>query len=308
MRHDIESLPLMTTVVGSYPTDGMPPRRAIQRAIEDQVAAGIELVSDGQPRGDMISVFTAHIPGFRRADDGVWEVVDALDLPRAPIAVEDFALARQLLAGRAELKGIVTGPMTLALSCRVAPGAPYRGPEDPSLILRLAEVMGREVAALVAAGATIVQVDEPMLSLALGSRLSPELATDALRPLAAVPRTPALHVCGDIRAIAHELLALPFEVLDFENTTIPNLSAFDADELEFANVRLGVGCVNTRTARVESVATLRKRILAATARLDADRLWIAPDCGLRSLSAEVAREKLTRMAAAVNEVRRGAMV
>ncbi|HEV2403953.1 MAG TPA: hypothetical protein VGR88_00790, partial [Ktedonobacterales bacterium] len=66
--------------------------------------------------------------------------------------------------------------------------------------------------------------------------------------------------------------------------------------------------VNTRAARVESVATLRKRILAATARLDADRLWIAPDCGLRSLSAEVAREKLTRMAAAVNEVRRGAMV
>jgi methionine synthase II (cobalamin-independent) len=96
--------------------------------------------------------------------------------------------------------------------------------------------------------------------------------------------------------------------LDFENTTIPNLSAFDADELEYANVRLGVGCVNTRAARVESVATLRRRILAATARLGAHQLWIAPDCGLRTLSTEVARQKLTRMAAAVNEVRRGAMV
>ncbi|HKV85465.1 MAG TPA: uroporphyrinogen decarboxylase family protein [Ktedonobacterales bacterium] len=302
---DIESLPLVTTVVGSYPTDGMPPRRAIQRAIEDQVAAGIELVSDGQPRADMIGLFTAHIPGFRRADDGVWEVADALDLPKAPIAVEDFAFARQRLAGRAELKGIVTGPLTLALSCRVAPGAPYRGPEDPSLILRLAELMGREVAALVAAGATIVQVDEPMLSVALGARVSPELASDALRPLAAVPRTPALHVCGDIRAIAPELLALPFDVLDFENTTLPNLSAFDADELEFASVRLGVGCVNTRSSRAESVAAIRKRVLAATARIQPDRLWISPDCGLRNLPAEVARAKLTRMVAAVNEVRGG---
>ncbi|MGH2484560.1 MAG: uroporphyrinogen decarboxylase family protein, partial [Ktedonobacterales bacterium] len=218
-----------------------------------------------------------------------------------------FALARQLLAGRAELKGIVTGPLTLALSCRIAPGAPYRGSEDPSLILRLAEVMGREVAALVAAGATIVQVDEPKLSVALGAHISPELATDALRPLAAVPRTPTLHVCGDIRAIARELLALPFDVLDFENTTLPNLSAFDADKLAFASVRLSVGCVNTRSARVESVASIRRRVLAATARLDADRLWIAPDCGLRNLPAEVARAKLTRMVAAVNEVRAGRM-
>lgn len=300
---DSEYPPLLTTVVGSYPTDGLPLRRAIQRAIEDQVAAGIELVSDGQPRADMISLFTAHIPGFQRAHDGVWEVVDALDLPKAPIAVEDFALARQLLAGRAELKGIVTGPLTLALSCRVAPSSPYHGPEDPSLILRLAEVMGREVAALVAAGATIVQVDEPMLSVALGARVSPELASDALRPLAAVPRTPALHVCGDIRAVARELLALPFDVLNFENSTTPNLSAFDADELVFASVRLGVGCVNTRSARVESATTIRRRVLAAAARLDAARLWISPDCGLRNLPAEVARQKLTRMVAAVNEVR-----
>ncbi|HZU75902.1 MAG TPA: methionine synthase, partial [Dehalococcoidia bacterium] len=44
---------MVTTVVGSYPVDGLPPRRAIQRAVEDQIAAGIDLISDGQVRGDM---------------------------------------------------------------------------------------------------------------------------------------------------------------------------------------------------------------------------------------------------------------
>src|SRR5689334_15747510 len=107
---DLDSLPLVTTVVGSYPTDGLPPRRAAQRAIEDQLAAGLDLVSDGQPRGDIISLFASRIPGFRRGADGAWEVADALDQPEAPILAPDFAFARGLIAGRAELKAIVTGP------------------------------------------------------------------------------------------------------------------------------------------------------------------------------------------------------
>ncbi|HLY32463.1 MAG TPA: hypothetical protein VKQ36_15670, partial [Ktedonobacterales bacterium] len=78
------SLPLLTTVVGSYPTDGLPPRRAIQRAVEDQIAAGIDLISDGQVRGDMIAIFARAIPGFALASDGAWEVTDALDIPAEP--------------------------------------------------------------------------------------------------------------------------------------------------------------------------------------------------------------------------------
>ena len=300
---DIESQPLLTTVVGSYPTGGLPPRRAIQRAVEDQIAAGVELIGDGQPRGDMIGAFAGRIPGFRLADDGVWEVAAALDLPDAPIAALDYAFARGLAAGRAELKGIVTGPITLALSCRVAPEAPYAAPEDPALILRLAELLAHEVAALVAAGARVVQVDEPMLGAALGRRVSAELAHDALRDLAAIPRLPALHICGDIRRVASELLILPFAVLDLENTRIANLDALDADELEFTSMRLGVGCVDTQAHAVESVETIRARIGAALARIEPDRLWVSPDCGLRRLEPAAAKEKLRRMTAAARDVR-----
>lgn len=303
---DIEYQPLLTTVVGSFPSGGLPPRRAIQRAVEDQIAAGLDLISDGQMRGDMIGAFAGRIPGFQLADDGVWEVVAALDLPDSPITASDYAFARGLAGGRAELKGVVTGPITLALSCRVTPAAPYNSNADPALILRLAEILAHEVAALVAADARVVQVDEPVLSKTLGTgagQISPELAHDALRDLAAIPRMPALHVCGDIRAIASELLILPFSVLDIENTRVANLAAIDPDQLEFATVKLGAGVIDTRSAEVEPVGTVRQRIRAALGALPADRLWLSPDCGLRLLDPDVARAKLTNMVAAANDLR-----
>lgn len=303
---DIEYQPLLTTVTGSYPSGGLPPRRAIQRAVEDQIAAGVDLISDGQMRGDMIGTFAGRIPGFQLADDGVWEVVAALDLPDSPITASDYAFARGLAGGRAELKGVVTGPITLALSCRVTPASPYASSDDPALILRLAEILAHEVAALVAAGARVVQVDEPVLSKALGTgagQISPELAHDALRDLAAIPRMPGLHVCGDIRAIASELLILPFSLLDIENTRVANLAAIDPDQLEFATVKLGVGVIDTQSAEVETVETIRERIRASLTALPADRLWLSPDCGLRLLDPEVAKSKLAALVAAVKDVR-----
>src|SRR5262245_25638729 len=101
---DPDTQPLLTAVVGSYPADGLPPRRAIARAVEDQLAAGVDLIGDGQVRGDMIAAFAGRIPGLRRAPDGAWEVEAALDLPDAPITVADFVFARELAAGRAAVK------------------------------------------------------------------------------------------------------------------------------------------------------------------------------------------------------------
>ena len=299
----IDEQPLLTTVAGSYPQEGLPARRAIQRAVEDQIAAGIDIIADGQVRGDMIGAFARHIPGLRQAPDGVWEVEAALDLPDAPITVADYVLARQLAGDRAEVKGVVTGPITLAISCRVVPGAPYAGPADPSLVLRLAEILAHEVAALVASGARVVQVDEPVLGATLGTRIAPELAHDALRDMAAMPHLAALHVCGDIRANASELLLFPFAVLAIENSILANLAAIDRDELDVTGLRLAVGCVSTSDPRIESVAEIRERIQAALEVVAPERLWLTPDCGLSLLPREVARQKLQHLATAVQDVR-----
>jgi 5-methyltetrahydropteroyltriglutamate--homocysteine methyltransferase len=300
-----EDQPLLTTVVGSYPTEGLPPRRAIHRAVEDQLAAGVELISDGQVRGDMIDVFAARIPGFRQAADGRWVVEDALDQPSGPIVAPDYLLAQRIASPHATVKGVVTGPVTLALAARVGPNAPYLGPTDPTLILRLAEILAHEVAALVAAGAEVVQVDEPALGSALGRQVAAELVENALRDMAALPACPVLHVCGDVRGIVRELLALPFAALDIEGAGVDNLSAVDADELAFSEMRLAYGCIDTRSEVVEEVEVVRQRIRAAVAAIGAERLWVSPDCGLRLLSAEVARSKLSVMVQAAQDVRAG---
>jgi 5-methyltetrahydropteroyltriglutamate--homocysteine methyltransferase len=301
---DIQRQPLLTAVVGSYPTDSLPPRRAVQRAVEDQLVAGVDVISDGEPRGDMIARFASRISGIRRTDDGVWEVTDAPDSPESPIAAPDYILARELTARRAEVKGVVTGPVTMALALRVAPDAPYAGPGDPELILRLAQVLGREVAALVACGARVVQVDEPSLPIALRSRrVSSELVSDALREFAAAPPLPALHVCGDIRDVAMELTLLNFAVYSIENTVIPNLDAFDAEQLEFAGACVAPGCISSADVEIEEVTLIRERIRAMMRLIPPERLWVTPDCGLRALPRDVALAKLTRMVAASQDLR-----
>ena len=300
---NIRRQPLLTSVVGSYPTDGLPARRAIERAVEDQLVAGVDVISDGQPRGDMIEVFASRIPGIERRDDGMWEVVDTLDMPSAPILAPDYALARTLTNRRAEVKAIVTGPVTMALSLRVAPEAPYNAPHDPALILRLTEILGREMAALVAAGARVTQVDEPLLPKALAGLVPMELATDALREFAATSMLPILHVCGDVRELANDLLLLNFAVYDIENSRIPNALAFDDEQLDFSGSKVSAGCVDTASAEVETVEVIRERIRATMAHIPPERLWVSPDCGLRLLPRDVALEKLKRMVAATQELR-----
>ena len=300
---NIRRQPLLTTVVGSYPTDDLPRTRAIERAVEDQILAGVDVISDGQPRGDMIEVFASRIPGIERRDDGAWEVVDTLDFPGSPIVAVDYAQARSLAARRAEVKGIVTGPITLALSLRVAPEAPYNAPHDPALILRLAEIQGRELAALVAAGARVTQVDEPLLPRALHGLVSLELASGALREFAATSNLPVLHTCGDVRDLANDLLLLNFAIYDLENTQIANAAAFDDEQLDFSGSKISAGCVDTASAEVETIDVIRERIRATMALIPPERLWVSPDCGMRLLSRDVALEKLKRMVAATQELR-----
>ena len=296
-------IPLLTTAVGSYPPGDLAPKRAVQRAVEDQIAAGIDLISDGQVRADIISLFAAGIPGFRQAQDGVWELFAPPDLPSEPLVAADYMLARLLAKDRATVKGVVTGPITLALSTRMAPGTPYESNSDPQFILRLAGILAREVAALVAAGAEIVQVDEPMLPEALQNGLEIELAEQALRDVTAIVPFSILHICADVRPVAYELLAMPIAALSVAGAHFDLLNAFDADDLESAGTRLVYGCVDTRAAAPEARQTIQERIERAVDRLGAEHLWLAPDCGLRLHSREDAQALLGDLADAAQAVR-----
>jgi methionine synthase II (cobalamin-independent) len=75
------------------------------------------------------------------------------------------------------------------------------------------------------------------------------------------------------------------------------------ERLDFATLTLCVGVVDTQDSAVESVAVIRDRIQAALERIEPERLWLSPDCGLRTLPPDSARAKLANLAEAVNDLR-----
>jgi 5-methyltetrahydropteroyltriglutamate--homocysteine methyltransferase len=288
---------LATTVVGSYPVvkgGGLmsffdPLRPAVETAIGDQIAAGIDIISDGQVRGDMIGVFTSKLPGIRDQ-----QVVGRVQPAAGPITVADTKLA---ISKAPKVKGIITGPTTLAYGLHINTPM-YRNKED--LVPDLAAALLVEARALETAGVTLLQIDEPILSTGIADLA---VAKQAIDTVTAGLHTPVcLHVCGGLGNIIDELLKFNVTVFDFEFANNPaNLDLLSRRDLN--GRMLGYGCVDSTTDRIESTAEIRKRIEKGVETFDPKILLIDPDCGMRMRTREAAYAKLKYMCDATKEVR-----
>ncbi|HWI51501.1 MAG TPA: hypothetical protein VNT01_05090 [Symbiobacteriaceae bacterium] len=269
---------MRTTVVGSHPGGDL------RTAVADQLDAGIDLLSDGQTRGDMISSFLCHIPGCARRPDGRWAVAGRLGLPAAPMTVTDWltatALTATALSAERPVKSILTGPTTLACAVMVEPGAPYAGPGDPALVRDFAAILAAEADALSAAGSSTVQIDEPFFSI--GADVAAGL--EALSQITGAIAGPWLHCCGDLRSVWPLLQRAPVAVLHLEATRPdrlpPDLRATPA---------LAFGVIDSATDEVDRLETVCNRIRRLPVQAET---WLAPDCGLRLRSRTAARRKL----------------
>ena len=294
---------LITTVVGSYPSEpsktelmgGMygkdPYLKSITRAVKDQINAGIDIISDGQTRGDMIRIFTNRIGGLSEVD-GVIQVVGRIQHTQ-DILGEDFKYAKKVTEEKALLKGVITGPNTLASFLQNQ----YYGVKK-SLLFDLAGVLAVEAKKLSDGGAVLIQIDEPILS---SGNVDLEEAKDALEVITNVVDKPiALHVCGDVNILYPKLLEFPVEILDHEFTRNPTL----LDGLYEYNFdkKIGYGCVDSKSERVESVGEIKKRIEKALRYFDPKDILIDPDCGLKNISRDSAYQKLVNMIKAKKEV------
>jgi len=289
---------LPTTVVGSYPVvkgqglSGLldPYRAAVRTAVADQLAAGIDIISDGQVRGDMVKAFTSRLPGIRGT-----EVIGTISPPSGPITVGD---TRYALSQAPRVKGILTGPTTLSFALRIATPV-YR--DRGELAIDLARVLAGEAASLAAAGVAIIQIDEPILSTGAADI---HRARDALGVLTKdLPVPVCLHVCGDLTLVIDELIAMPVSILDFEFAHAAENLALCRDRA-FGGKMVGFGCVDSADPIAEPVGTIRSRIEAGLSVFDPGQLLIDPDCGLRMLPRDTAFLKLSRMVEAVREIRR----
>jgi 5-methyltetrahydropteroyltriglutamate--homocysteine methyltransferase len=291
---------MITTVVGSYPTgvaikaeDDV--RKAIEIAVKDQERAGVDIISDGQVRADMIGIFAANMPGYRK-EGGRYKVAGRIEVPDRPATVADYQYARKI--SKAKVKGIVTGPTTMAKGSVVDKGSPYKSNADPELIFDIAYAQAAEVRALAAAGAEIVQIDEPFFSVGVDL----ETGIQAVNIVAKAAETPAMHVCGDIRPVFKKLLETKVQILDHEFAKSKNIDAMDRGLIEAHGKTIGFGVLDTTSDVVESVDQVERTIRQGIAKIGKENLWIDPDCGMRMRKKDVAFQKLSNMVEAVKRV------
>jgi len=288
---------LATTVVGSYPviqSGGLrslfdPLKSAVETAVADQIAAGVDIISDGQVRGDMINAFAAALPGIREL-----EVIGKVQPASGPITVKDTKYA---ISKAPKVKGIITGPTTLAHSLHLSTPM-YRNKEE--LALDIAGALVIEAKSLEAAGITLLQIDEPMFSTGMADLGVGRQAIEAITTQVKIPV--CMHVCGDLGNIIDEILKINVQVLDFEFSKNPaNLDLFGHRDL--SGRMIGFGCVDSTTNTVETVAEIRKRIEKGVEVFGPQAMLIDPDCGMRMRTREAAFAKLKNMCQAAKEAR-----
>lgn len=281
---------LITTVVGSYPArpssdslgrsyfkDLDPFMESIEEAVNAQLDAGIELVSDGQTRGGMVEIFANRLKGYRMKKRP--EIVSDIEY-RKPIIIKDLTKVKNGLPEDKGLKGIITGPWTMVKSSY---DLHYKNTEEA--VIDTAEALKVEVQKI-ADICDMIQIDEPFLSIEFC-----DYVVDAIEMLIPKGTTSALHVCGDVTDIAEELIEIDVDILDHEFAGNPKL--FDVfHDLSFSQ-RLAPGVITTEN-RIDEVSEIKDRIERAIDRFGMEIL-IDPDCGLKNIGKDVAYKKIKNM-------------
>jgi 5-methyltetrahydropteroyltriglutamate--homocysteine methyltransferase len=371
------------TVVGSWPRPAWllqarkrnaPDLAALEEeatllAVKYQEDAGIDIVSDGEQRRDNFCSFVAdRLEGMRLLsmadlldhveDKAAFEtLLAALDVPafairnatvtgplarRRPLALDDYRFLRAHT--RKPIKVALPGPYLLTRSSWVKALSGGAYPTRDDLARDVVRILREEIEELAAAGADLVQLDEPVLTEvvfagksethtfmcgALAAQASPEeeleTAVDLVNRVFDGIRGPlrAVHVCrgnwsrnegvllqGGYDALLPYLARMKVDHFALEYAT-PRAGSIEALRGLPAGASLGFGVVNPRTESIETPEAVAARAREAVEVLGPARVFLNPDCGFATFcdrpvnSARVAFEKLRTLVRAAEILRRG---
>jgi 5-methyltetrahydropteroyltriglutamate--homocysteine methyltransferase len=269
--------------------------------------AGVDVITDGEMRRESYSNRFATAldgvdldrPGFALDRTGhenpVPRVIGPIRRTR-PVEVRDVEFLRSLTDRR--IKITVPGPFTMT---HQAQNDHY--PDERTLALAYAEAVNEELRDLKAAGADVVQIDEPYLQ----ARPEParEYAVEAIdRALEGIDGETVLHTCfGYAHIVKHRLTGYPFlRELDDCAATHLSLEAAQPDldpevlrEVPSKTIVLGV--LDLGSSDIETPERVGERIRRALEVVAPERLVVAPDCGMKYLPRERAYRKLEAMVA-----------
>lgn len=337
--------PVLATVIGSYPIpgwlevaashiDAFGPRDldelwddAVTVAVMDQVRAGLTVVTDGeQTRSDFNLSFYAFLSGVelntsaprRFGPPGhdqrpVHRVTGELRAPAGLGVVKEFGRLQRLAPAGVRLKASVPGPYTLA--GRLAPGDRYR--DRHAITEALVPIVRQELTDLIAAGCSVITVDEPSVSC-YAWREDRRWLVDAFnRTVEAVRGRCYLgtHLCfGNYkgRAAAPRRYSVMFpDFLDLHVDEVHlEMASREFAELDLAaaiarKMDVGIGVVDVKSSYVETAADIEERVRACLQVVPAERLSVSPDCGLSQTPRWAAFGKLQSLVQGAARVRAG---
>jgi 5-methyltetrahydropteroyltriglutamate--homocysteine methyltransferase len=327
--------PLATTTIGSFPQTAQIRRaradyragritgdtyEAIMRAEIDRVIAlqeeiGLDVLVHGEPeRNDMVQYFAEQLDGYAATENG-WVQSYGTRYVRPPILHGDvsrpapmtvrWATYAQSRTGR-PVKGMLTGPVTMLAWSFVRTDQPL-GETARQVALALRD----EVADLEAAGIRVIQVDEPALRELLPLRRADREAYLAwavgafrLATSGAADGTQIhTHMCySEFGEVIDAISALDADVTSVEAARSGN--EFIADLSSFGYERgIGPGVWDIHSPRVPAVEEMTEALTLALTTIEPDRLWVNPDCGLKTRGYAETEPALRNLVAAARQVR-----
>jgi 5-methyltetrahydropteroyltriglutamate--homocysteine methyltransferase len=291
-------------------------RAEIDQAIARQERLGLDVLVHGEPeRNDMVEYFGEHLWGVLVTDQGwvqsygsrcVKPPIIYGDVARQmPITVEWAAYAQSLTSK--PVKGMLTGPITILQWSFVRDDLPRK-----TVAFQLALALRDEVLELEQVGIRIIQIDEPALREGLPLKEAGrcdylEWAVAAFKLVAsgAADETQIhTHMCyADFGEILPAIRALDADVLTFESSR-SDMRVLDGLTPEAYPNDIGLGVYDVHSPRVPSVDQIVAVVEQAARVIPYDRLWVNPDCGLKTRAWPETEAALANMVAAAAELRR----
>ena len=272
--------------------------------IQFQEEIGVDVLVDGEMyRGDMVAYFAENLAGFEEGGfvrsygnryyrkpiitgEVKWE---------KPLTVDWWKYAQSLT--KKPVKGMLTGPYTIM---DWSFNEYYANRRETAIAL--AQVVRAEVIALINAGATIIQIDEPACSVRTDELPLVIESMDAVtKGLKAYFLT---HICyGTFSKIYPKMLDIPVDNFDLEMSNSDNdlLKCFKKSPF---TKDLSAGVVDVHSHLLESREDVKRRIQEIAEFVPVNQLWIDPDCGLKTRSVKEAKEKLKIITDTVKALRR----
>jgi 5-methyltetrahydropteroyltriglutamate--homocysteine methyltransferase len=299
---------------------------AVIAAVHDQVTSGLDVITDGeQTRLDFNLSFYGFIKGLRPNHDetrkfgppahdqrGKHSIIEELTAPNGLGAVEEFKRLQVLAPEGPVLKASILGPYTL--SGRMIPdGKIYKDRFD--ITEAILPFVNDELKKLVEAGCTEITIDEPSMSCYAYKEDTKRFVDIFNRTLEGVVGKARLstHLCfGNFKGRPVGYRKLSPMLPDFLDINVDEIHVemanreFDEIELlaQFAEAKdVAVGIIDVKNYYIETVEDVVERIERCLKYVPAEKLAVAPDCGLSQTARWAAKKKLTNMCLGAKKVR-----